>query len=55
MPAAYRIVKWPNGRNFVIGEQITRKGPVFRYYFLVKITGTNTVIPFYISSGAGGK
>jgi len=55
MPKPYRVIKWPNGRRCAIGEQITRKGTVFRYYFLVKITGSNAVIPFYISSGDGGK
>lgn len=50
MPAAYRIMKWPNGRKFVIG-----RGSAFRHYFLVKISGSNAVIPFYISSGSGGK
>ena len=55
MPKPYRTIKWPNGKRYVIGEQLTRKGTVFRYYFLVKITGSDAVVPFYISSGAGGK
>jgi len=60
MPAAYRIVKWPNGDRFVMGvtpdKNIeTNVARIYRAYFLVKITGSNAVVPFYISSGSGGK
>ena len=60
MPKPYRVIKWPNGRSFAIGvtpdkDIETNVARTYRTYFLVKITGSNAVVPFYISSGSGGK
>lgn len=60
MTKPYEIIKWPNGNRFVIGARPdksveTNVARVYRPYFLVKITGSNAVVPFYISSGSGGK
>lgn len=60
MPKPYRTIKWPNGKRYVIGANPdksveTNAARTYRAYFLVKITGSDAVVPFYISSGSAGK